>query len=195
MNLVFLFLLCSGIVAAALQGRPELVTKAALNGAAAGVERIWEITGALCFWLGIARVAERAGIIRGFSRLLAPFIRLLFPGVPGNHPALGSILLNMTANFFGLGSAATPFGLRAMQQLQELNPRKDTASEAMCTFLAINTSALALPFTMVAIRAAAGAKNPADIVVPSLLANCAALLVAVCGDWCCRRWAKRRGGF
>ncbi|MDH7577391.1 MAG: nucleoside recognition domain-containing protein [Bacillota bacterium] len=195
MNLIFLLLLCGGILAAALRGSPEVVTGAALNGAAAGVQRIWEIMGVLCFWLGIAKVAEKAGIIQGFSRLLAPFIHILFPGVPRSHPALGSILLNMTANFFGLGSAATPFGLRAMQQLQELNRKKDAASAAMCTFLALNTSALALPFTMVAIRATAGAKDPADIIVPSFLANCAAACVAISADWCCRQWVKKRGGY
>lgn len=128
------------------------------------------LVGIMTFWLGIMKIGEVAGMISVFSRGVSPFFSKLFPGVPKDHPASGSIMMNFSANMLGLDNAATPLGLKAMKELQELNPQKDTATNAMIMFLVLNTAGLALiPTSVMALRLAAGAANPADIFIPSLI--------------------------
>jgi spore maturation protein SpmA len=128
------------------------------------------LVGIMTFWLGIMKIGEVAGMISVFSRGVSPFFTKLFPGVPRDHPASGSIIMNFSANMLGLDNAATPLGLKAMKELQELNPQKDTATNAMIMFLVLNTAGLALiPTSVMALRLAAGAANPADIFIPSLI--------------------------
>ncbi len=128
------------------------------------------LVGIMTFWLGIMKIGEVAGMISVFSRGVNPFFSKLFPGVPKDHPASGSIMMNFSANMLGLDNAATPLGLKAMKELQELNPQKDTATNAMIMFLVLNTAGLALiPTSVMALRLAAGAANPADIFIPSLI--------------------------
>ncbi|MGI8964823.1 MAG: nucleoside recognition domain-containing protein, partial [Limisphaerales bacterium] len=130
------------------------------------------LIGIMALWLGLMRLAEKSGLIEILAKLLRPVMRRLFPGVPPNHPAMGSMLMNLAANMLGLANAATPLGLRAMNDLEKLNPHPGTATNAMCTFLAINTSSIQLiPATAIGILVAAGSKNPTAIVGTSLLAT------------------------
>src|SRR5581483_11562946 len=135
------------------------------------------LVGIMALWLGIMRLAERAGLVAMFARALRPLLRWLFPDVPPEHPAMGSMVLNIAAGILGLGNAATPLGLRAMKDLESLNPHPGTATNSMCTFLAINTSSIQLiPATAIAILAANGSTNPTAIVGTSIIATtCAAI--------------------
>jgi len=142
------------------------------------------LAGVMTFWLGMLTVAERAGAIAVVSRWIAPFFTRIFPSVPRDHPAHGHMIMNYSANFLGLDNAATPLGLKAMKSLQELNPQKDTASDAQLMFLVIQTSGLTLiPLSVIAQRAVLGAANPTDIFIPTLIATYCATLVAIllCG--------------
>ena len=140
-----------------LTGNIDAVTQAAIDMAKTAVEIAIGLIGIMALWLGTMKIAEESGLIRIIARAIRPITIRLFPDVPEDHPAIGSIILNMAANLLGLGNAATPLGLKAMEELQELNPEKDTATNAMCTFLAINTSSvqLILPATVVALMGAA----------------------------------------
>jgi len=130
------------------------------------------LTGVLALWLGILKIGENGGAIKFMSRLVAPFFCKIFPEVPKDHPAMGTIFMNISANMLGLDNAATPLGLKAMNELQELNPKKDTASNAMVMFLVLNTSGLTLiPITVMTYRAQFGAANPSDIFLPILMAT------------------------
>src|SRR5438876_3730347 len=138
------------------------------------------LIGIMALWLGIMRLAERAGLVSMLARGLQPVMRRLFPDVPRDHPAMGSMLMNIAANMLGLGNAATPLGLRAMKDLESLNPRPGTATNAMCTFLAINTSSVQLiPVTAIAILAANNSKSPTAIVGTSIMATACAAISAI----------------
>jgi spore maturation protein A len=127
-------------------------------------------------------------LVQGLARLLQPITRLLFPSIPKGHPAMGAIILNISANVLGLGNAATPFGLKAMEEMQKLNTKKDVASEAMCTFLALNTSAITLiPATIISVRLRAGSVNPTEIIGTTIFATSCAMVVAVTADYLLRR--------
>ncbi|MBE0564628.1 MAG: hypothetical protein IH621_01605 [Krumholzibacteria bacterium] len=145
---------------------------AAFDMAKTGFEIALGLTGVMCLWLGVMRIGERGGAVEFLARLFGPLLRRLFPGIPAGHPASGSIVMNMAANMMGLDNAATPLGLKAMQQMQELNPDKDTASDAMILFLVINTSAVTLiPVTIFTYRAQLGAADPTDVFLPLLIAT------------------------
>lgn len=138
------------------------------------------LTGVLTLWLGIMKIGERAGVIQFFGRLIAPLFTRLFPGIPKGHPALGAIFMNISANMLGLDNAATPMGLKAMQEMQKLNPRKDTATDAMIMFLVLNASGLCLvPISIMMYRAQGGAANPTDVFLPILIATAVATLVGL----------------
>ncbi len=154
------------------------------DSARTGFEISLGLTGVLALWLGIMKVGERGGMIELFSKTVAPLFSKLFPDIPKNHPASGSILMNISANMLGLDNAATPFGLKAMQELQEINPRKEQASNPMIMFLVLNASGLTLiPITVMVYRAQMGAANPADVFIPIMIATFSSTLVgmvAVC---------------
>ncbi|MFA7042992.1 MAG: nucleoside recognition domain-containing protein [Bacteroidales bacterium] len=138
------------------------------------------LVGIMTLWLGILNIGEKAGAIRFFSRIIGPFFSKLFPEIPKNHPANGQLVMNFSANMLGLDNAATPLGLKAMQSLQELNPKKDTASNAQIMFLALNTSGLTIiPLTIIAQRAILGAVNPTDVFIPILIATYISTLTAI----------------
>lgn len=138
------------------------------------------LTGILSLWLGIMRIGERAGAVNVLARMLSPVFSKLFPGIPKNHPAMGSIFMNIASNMLGLDNAATPTGLQAMKQMQTLNEKKDTATNAMIMFLVLNTSGLTIiPTTILGFRAAYGAHNPTDVFVPILLATTIATLAGI----------------
>lgn len=145
-----------------------------------GFEISLGLTGVLSLWLGVMKIGERGGMVELFSRAVAPLFSRLFPDLPKNHPAAGSMLMNISANMLGLDNAATPFGLKAMQQLQEINPQKEQASNPMIMFLVLNASGLTLiPVTVMVYRAQLGAANPADVFIPIMIATFAATLAGV----------------
>ncbi len=156
------------------------VTQAAFDYAGRAVEIAIGLIGIMALWLGVMKVAEQAGSIKMIARLLKPITRLLFPEVPPEHPAMGSVIMNISANLLGLSNAATPFGLKAMEELDTLNRKKGTATNAMCTFLAINTGGLVLiPATAIALRASMGSSDPAIIIGTSIFGASCATVVGV----------------
>ncbi len=138
------------------------------------------LTGVLALWLGIMKIGERAGVVNVLARVLSPLFTKLFPDIPKNHPAMGSIFMNIASNMLGLDNAATPTGLKAMQQMQELNPKKDTATNPMIMFLVLNTSGLTIiPTSILAFRAANGAAQPTDVFIPILIATSIATIAGI----------------
>lgn len=195
LNWIWLVLMASGVVVAACQGNVEVVTEAALSAARDAVEVCFNLIGIMALWLGIMRIAEAGGLIKALARLLRPMMLRIFPSVPPHHPAMGAIILNLSANMLGLGNAATPFGMRAMQGLKELNPNPGEASEAMCTFLALNTSCITLlPATIIGVRMSFQSAQPTEIVGPCIMATAISMTVAITLDWWFRTrspWRRR----
>ncbi|MEO6054057.1 MAG: nucleoside recognition domain-containing protein [Chthoniobacterales bacterium] len=181
LNYLWLGLILISVLLAGAQGHLPAVTLKAFESSKDAVMLIaLPLVGTMALWLGIMRLAEKSGFIYIIARALRPLMRWLFPDVPSNHPAVGSMVMNMAANMLGLGNAATPLGLKAMQELEKLNPRPGTATNAMCTFLAINTSSIQLiPATAVAILAVAGSINPTAIIGTSLITSICSTAAAI----------------
>jgi len=180
LNGIWLGLLLLAVLTGALRGTMPQVTEGAIKAAETAVTLSIGMIGVMTLWLGMMRLAERSGLVRILARALRPVLRRLFPDVPADHPAMGSMLMNMAANMLGLSNAATPLGIRAMQDLERLNPRPGTATNAMCTFLAINTSSIQLiPATTVAILAAAKSVQPTAIIGTAFVATCFSTLAAI----------------
>ena len=156
------------------------IINASFDSAKTGFEISIGLTGILSLWLGIMKIGERGGVVQAFARVASPVFSKLFPSIPKDHPATGSIFMNLSANLLGLDNAATPMGLKAMQQLQELNSKKEAASDAMIMFLCVNASGLTLiPVTIMMYRAQMGAANPSDVFLPIMLATFTSTLVAI----------------
>lgn len=192
-----LLAILSGIVRFFFYGDVEVfnaILNSTFDSAKTGFEISLGLTGVLTLWLGIMKIGERGGVVESFSRVVAPFFSKIFPEVPKNHPAFGSMFMNISANMLGLDNAATPMGLKAMQQLQEINPDKNRASNAMIMFLVLNTSGLTLiPVSIMVYRAQLGAANPADVFLPIMLATYFSTLVgliSVCIAQHIRLWDK-----
>ncbi|NBJ16190.1 MAG: spore maturation protein [Dehalobacter sp. 4CP] len=182
-NLIWLVMLICGIIVAALNGNIDQVTASALQASELGVEVAIELMGVMSLWLGIMHIAEKAGLIRHLARISAPVVRKLFPSLRVDSPAFGPIVMNLCANILGLGNAATPFGLKAMQELQKENPDQETASPAMITFLALNTSCITIiPATIIAVRMKAGSANPVEIIGTTVFATGCAMASAIIAD-------------
>lgn len=181
LNPIWLALVLLSIFVGGFSGRLEAVTHGAFAAAKDSVLTIaLPLAGLMALWLGFLRLAELSGLVHLLAQALHPLLRRLFPDVPAGHPALGSMVLNMAANMLGLGNAATPMGLRAMRDLETLNPHPGTATNAMCTFLAINTSSIQLiPSTAVAILASQGSRQATAIVGTAFLATCISTLVGI----------------
>lgn len=179
-NSIWLAMVVLATLTAAYTGRMDEVTKASFDSAKAGVMLAIGLIGPMALWLGIMKVAEAGGLMRAIARAVRPLMIRLFPDVPAEHPAMSAMIMNMAANALGLGNAATPMGIKAMQELEKLAPDKGTATNAMCLFLAINTSSVTLlPLGVITVRAAAGASSPAAILVPSLIATICSTTVAI----------------
>lgn len=190
-NAIWLFMLITGIIVAALNGRIDIVTESAMKAAELAVETAFGLIGVMSLWLGLMRLAEEAGFVRALASFFGPVIRRLFPTLKEDSPALGAIIMNLSANVLGLGNAATPFGLKAMQELQKENPHPDTASTAMITFLALNTSCLTLiPATIIAVRMKAGSVSPTEIIGPTIFATGCAMTLAIIVDYLFRRRSR-----
>ena len=192
MNYLWAFMILIGVAFSAFQGTLPSLTNAALESAKEAVTLCITMTGVMSFWVGLMRIAEKSGIITGLSRRMRPLLRFLFPRLPVGHVANEYIATNMIANMFGLGWAATPAGLKAMEALQELNEEEcrtkdvaknrapDIATDEMCTFLIINISSLQLiPMNIIAYRGEYGSVNPTAIVGPALAATCCSTLTAL----------------
>ena len=180
MGAVWFFLLAVALLVAAVNGKVSAFTTGALEGAANAVTLAIGLVGAMALWLGLLKIAEESGLVGVIARLVRPVLRRLFPEIPPDHPAISAMTLNIGANALGLGNAATPLGIKAMEELQTLNPRKDVATDAMVLFLAINTSSVQLiPATVVALRASAGAPVPTDVVGPALLTTLISTVVGI----------------
>jgi len=193
LNYIWLGLVLLAVAFAGVTGRMKELTEGAFSMTETAVMKIaLPLIGFMALWLGIMRLAEKAGLITLLARALRPVMRRLFPDVPPEHPAMGSMLMNMAANMLGLNNAATPLGLRAMRDLETLNPHPGTATNAMCTFLAINTSSIQLlPATVIGILTVAKAANPTAIVAPALLATLCSTIVAVVVV----KWLEKRKAF
>jgi spore maturation protein SpmA len=181
LNLIWLGLLLTGVLVAGITGQFPAINQGALNAAKSAVMDVaLPLSGAMTLWLGMMRLAEKAGLVQQLARLIRPILVRLFSDVPPDHPALGSIVMNMAANMLGVSNAATPLGLRAMSQLNELNTKPGVATNAMCTLLAINTSSIQLvPATAINILAINGSKNPTGIVGSTLIATFFATMSAI----------------
>ncbi|MEY2481186.1 MAG: hypothetical protein QOI04_2113 [Verrucomicrobiota bacterium] len=180
LNYIWLALVLLAVAIGGWNDRLKDVTDGAFDGAKTAVTIALGLVGIMALWLGVMRLAERSGLVQKIARALRPIMKKLFPDVPGDHPAMGSMLMNMSANMLGLGNAATPLGLRAMRDLETLNSHPGVATNAMCTFLAINTSSVQLiPTTAIAILFAAGSTRPTAIVGTALLATLCAASVAI----------------
>jgi spore maturation protein A len=180
LNYIWFGLMALALVVAAFSGTAEAVTKGAVESATSAVQIAIGLVGIMTLWLGMMRVAEAAGLVSLVGRALSPLLRWLFPDVPSGHPAAGAIVLALAANLLGLNNAATPLGIKAMEELETLNPEKETATNAMVTFMAVTTSGVQLiPSTMIALLAAAGSTNPTVIIAPTILATFIGTVAAV----------------
>jgi spore maturation protein A len=180
LNYIWFGLMAIALVVAAFNGTAAGVTKGAVDSARVAVEIAIGLIGIMTLWLGIMRVAEKAGLIAMLARLLRPFRRLLFPDVPPDHPAIGAMIMSVSANMLGLNNAATPMGIKAMEELQTINEEKETASNAMVTFMVLNTSGIQfIPATIIGVLAAAGSRNPTAIIATTLIATSCGAVAAV----------------
>jgi spore maturation protein A len=192
MNVVWLLLIAAAVITAVFKGTMPDVSNAAFRSAGTAVELAIGLVGGMTLFLGLMRVAHDSGLVQLLARALRPLFRLLFPEVPKDHPALGAIAMNFGANILGLGDAATPMGLKAMQELQTLNPDKESASNAMCMFVALHSSSLQLiPVMIISLRAAAGSRNPSEIIMATIGATLCSIAVAVVASRLFARWQAR----
>jgi len=181
-NIVWLILIAGGFLMSIFTGKLDQTTQAALDSAKYAVELGIGLIGIYSLWLGLMKVAEKSGLVKNFSSKIAPILRLLFRDVPEGSPAMGAMSMNIIANMLGLGNAATPLGIKAMKELEKINPNRirKIPSDAMCLFLIINTASVQLiPTTVIALRSAAGSTNPAEITASTLIASIFALTTGI----------------
>lgn len=180
MNYIFYLLIVVSLLVGAINGKLQDVVNAVMSGAELSVKIALSLIGIMAFWLGIMRIAERSGIIKWISNLLKPVTKYLFDEIPQDSPAIGDIAMNFSANAFGLSNAATPFGIKAMEELQKENKDRTTASNSMCLFLGMNTAGFQLiPTTVLAVLVGIGYKNPTEIIAPTLLVTLIAFISAI----------------
>ena len=180
MNWIFYILILISVIAGVVNGRLEAVVNSILSGAELSVKVAFSLIGIMAFWLGMMKIAEKSGLIAFISRLIKPITKLLFSEIPEDSPAMGDIAMSLSANAFGLSNAATPIGIKAMEEMQEHNIDKKSASNAMCMFLAMNTAGFQLiPATVIAVLVGIGYKNPAIIIAPTLLVTSIAFVSAI----------------
>lgn len=182
-NYIWVGMLVIGFIFAAINGKMSELNEAIFSGAKDAVTICFGLISILVFWLGMMQIAQKSGLLNLLAKYLAPIAKKIFPEVPSNHPAMGYILSNMTANLFGLGNAATPAGIKAMQELKKLNGDKDEASRSMITLLAINTAGFTLiPTTVISIRMSYHSASPTDIVGTTLVATTCSVIGALLVD-------------
>lgn len=180
LNWIWFGLIAVAFIVAAIRGTAGAVTAGAIDSAKVAVEISLGLIGIMALWLGVMRVAEESGLVRLLSRVISPVMRFIFPEIPRDHPAMGAIVMNLAANMLGLNNAATPLGIKAMEELQELNPEKDVATNSMVMLLAINTASIQLiPATVIGLMVAAGSRSPTAIISTTIIVTAASLVVAI----------------
>ena len=185
---IWLFLIIIGIGYSFLTGNLDIINDSILTNGNDALDLMLSILPIIVLWTGIMKIAETSGLLRKFAKLVEPILSRLFPSVPKDNPALGFIASNIAANMMGLGSAATPFGLKAMSELQKINDKKDTASVAMITFLVLNTAGVTIvPTTVLALRIAHGSVNPSEIILPGVIATFCSSIGGLLLDYFIRR--------
>lgn len=185
---IWLFLILIGIGFSFLTGNLDVINDSILTNGTKALDLMLSILPIIVLWTGIMKIAEISGLLQKFAKLVEPILSRLFPSVPKDNPALGFIASNIAANMMGLGSAATPFGLKAMSELQKINNKKDTASVAMITFLVLNTAGVTIvPTTVLALRIATGSNNPSEIILPGVIATFCSSIGGLLLDYFIRR--------
>lgn len=193
-NIIWVALILTSILYSFFTGEIDTINNGILTHASSGFSLILEMMPLIVLWTGIMKIAENSGLLHVFAKALNPILRRLFPSLPKNHKALGYIASNIGANMLGLGSAATPFGLKAMDELQKDNPKKAEATEAMITFLVLNTGGVTLiPTTVIALRIMHGCINPTEIIITSILATAVSSISGLVLDYFIRR--RKKNGF
>lgn len=192
-NYIWFFLILIGISFSFFTGNFDTINNSILTNGTEALDLVLSILPIIVLWTGIMRIAEDAGLLKKFAKLVEPILSKLFPDVPKDNPALGFIASNIAANMMGLGSAATPFGLKAMKELQKINDQKDTASVPMITFLVLNTAGVTIvPTTVLALRIAHGSTNPSEIIVPGIIATFCSSIGGLTLDYIIRKRRKNR---
>lgn len=181
MNYIWLFFIISSVIVGLYNGKMAEVSSAVLEASSSAVTLSLGLIGIMSFWLGLMHIAQKAGLLELIAKVFSPILHFIFPSVPKDNPVHADIAMNVTANALGLGNAATPMGIKAMEGLQSLNKNeKDTASDAMCVFLTINTAGIQLlPISVIAILMSLGDENPTDIIVPTILTTFSALIIGL----------------
>ncbi len=180
MNYIFFILIALSIVAGIFNNTLDKIVNSMLSACNTAVEVSLSLIGIMAFWLGIMRIAEKSGLVQKISKILYPLTKFLFKDVKKDSPAIGDITMSITANALGLTNAATPIGLKVMKELQEENPDKEKASDAMCMFLGMNTAGFQIiPATVIAILVGFGAKNPTEIILPTLIVTSLSFITAI----------------
>lgn len=180
LNIIWLGMILTAVIVGIIEGHINEVVKAVTDSAKLGFELALGLAGIMSLWLGIMAIATESGLVSKLGSWLKPILKRIFPDIPSDHPAMGAMVMNIAANMLGLANAATPFGLQAMKELQSLNQHAKTATNSMCTFLAINTSSVQLiPATAIAYLAANGSANPSSIIMSSIIATTVSTLVAI----------------
>ena len=182
-NIIWFLILSLGIIIVIVTGKAEILSKAVISSTASSVELVIGLVGMMCLWCGIMKIAERSGLTDKLSGVLRPILKIIFKQSGKNKKAMSSITMNLTANMMGLSNAATPFGIKAMEEMQKGNSEKDTASNDMALFLVLNAACIQfLPTTVISIRAAYNSQNPAIIILPAIIATgtAAALGIVYC---------------
>ncbi len=189
LNIIWVIMLAAGVLAAAVGGDVSVVTQGAINGAAKGIQLGIDLAAGMVLWLGLLALLEASGLLQQLAGLLAPLLQRLFKGLPPGDEVFGNIVLNFCANLLGLGNAATPFGLKAMQQLNRANPAPGIATDDMITLLVLNTTApTLLPSTVIALRAAMGAAEPAEVAPVCFAASVVGLVVGLAAHCLLKRY-------
>lgn len=179
-NIIWLFMMVLSLIFGLINGKIEAVSEALMTASKAGFYLVLNLGGMMIFWMGLVAIAEKSGLVQSFARLIQPILLFLFPSVQKDTMAMGDITMNLAANMLGLGNAATPFGIRAMEALQKLNHKAERASDAMCMLVCINNSSVQLiPFTAMAILSQAGGLHVSEVIITSLLATTASTIFAV----------------
>ena len=187
-NYIWFFLIFFGVIVGLLSGNGEAISKAIVNSSGNTVTFIIELTGIMCFWCGVMKVAENSGLTEKLSKLLKPILKIIFKEASKDEKALGAIVMNLTANMMGLSNAATPFGIKAMEEMDKLNSDKEIASNDMALFLVLNATCIQLvPSTIISIRAACNSSNPGVIILPTVISTATAAIVGVV---CCKLLQK-----
>ena len=191
-NVIWCSFIIIGSIFCIVNGKLELLNAEILGSAKSSLDMILKIFPVMALWLGIMKIASESGLLNKITKIVTPLFSKMFPEIPKNHEAIGYITSNMIANIFGLGNAATPFGLKAMQSLQEINPKKDTASRSMITFLVLNTSGLTIiPTTVISLRMMYGSSNPTGIVFPCIIATFLSTIAGLIMDYILAERSKK----